>query len=217
MSDHGLKKRFPSPAPSQQEVDAFVEASGKNDAKAVVSFLDKYADAVDRKNSSHGSTAMTHTAYAGKKEMLELLLARGASVDEKDKSGWTPSMYAAACGDKEFLLLLLDKGAHVEGTAGRDEWTLLMLAAASENPETVELLIERGANLESKDCVGNTALDIARKNEEPVTAKVIERHLVLQKKERALAEIRTQEQAAARLEKLKNRRPPKSPLKKDRP
>lgn len=211
MSGHNLKKNPPSP--SQQEVDAFAAAAGKGDAAAVAAFLDKYADAADLKNSA-GRTALTFAAYMGSQETVALLLARGARVNEKDGSGWTPAMYVAACGETELLALLLDKGAAIEGGADKVEWTPLMLAASSGYADTVRLLIDRGAPINTRDCLGKTALDLARGNSHSETVELLCRRMALKD---LASEASARETAATRLEKLKSLRPPKTPFRKDGP
>ena len=43
--------------------------------------------------------------------MVRLLLDHGASVDERDCSGWTPLLKACAAGLADVVFALLDRGA----------------------------------------------------------------------------------------------------------
>jgi ankyrin repeat protein len=52
-------------------------------------------------------------AEAGNKEIVELLIAKGADVNAKDKRGRTPLFGAAALGRKEIAGLLIAKVADV--------------------------------------------------------------------------------------------------------
>jgi ankyrin repeat protein len=62
--------------------------------------------------------------------------------------------------------LLLDGGANID--IKDDDWpyrmTPLMYACDNGQAEIVRLLLDRGASRKSKDSVGQTALDIAKKS-----------------------------------------------------
>ena len=45
---------------------------------------------------------------------MELLITKGAKVDQTDKEGMTPLLYAAENGHKEVAELLISKGAKVD-------------------------------------------------------------------------------------------------------
>jgi ankyrin repeat protein len=110
MSDHSLKNAFPSPSPAQPEVDEFRHAAGRGDKAAVTAFLDKYPAAVDQA-SAFGDTALVYAAQTGRKEIVELLLARGAIADAPDSTGQTPFMWASEYKRKEIAELLWEKTA----------------------------------------------------------------------------------------------------------
>ena len=58
-----------------------------------------------------------HTAAAnGQKEVVELLITKGANVDAKGRLDWTPLFYAVDEGHKEVAELLLDQGARVDAS-----------------------------------------------------------------------------------------------------
>ena len=52
-----------------------------------------------------------YAAGEGRKEIAELLIAKGADVDAKDEEEWTPLHSAAYVGNKEIVELLIAKGA----------------------------------------------------------------------------------------------------------
>jgi ankyrin repeat protein len=110
MSNHSLKNAFPTPLPSQPEVDEFRHAAGRGDKAAVTAFLDKYPAAVDQV-SVFGDTALVCAAQQGRKEIVELLLERGALADLPDSSGWTPFMWASLYGYKDAAEMLWEKTA----------------------------------------------------------------------------------------------------------
>jgi len=219
MSAHGLKNQFPSPAPSQREVDDFCSAAAKGDQAAVAGFLDKYAAAIDQRHSS-GATALTWAAERVDKAMVRLLLDKGAHIEAQDDVGCTPLIRAAYKGHTDIAALLLQSGASLEAK-NRQKRTALMGAALSGRANTVSFLLEKGAAVKGIDVEGRTAVQLSQVWGHPETGMLIEQWLNMQGQlkdgELKHAEIRAREQSAERLEKLKNRRPPKSPLKKNSP
>lgn len=59
--------------------------------------LDKDAE-VDTKNKVWGQTVLSWAAEDGHEAVVQLLLHKGAEVDTKDSSGWTPLSRAALSG-----------------------------------------------------------------------------------------------------------------------
>jgi ankyrin repeat protein len=53
-------------------------------------------------------------AEKGHKDIVQLLLNKGADLESKSNSGRTPLSWAAKSGDKDIVQLLLDKGADHE-------------------------------------------------------------------------------------------------------
>ena len=58
-------------------------------------------------------TVLMYAANNGRKEIAELLIAKGADVNIKDKSGYTPLYAAAIDGHWEIAELLIAKGVDV--------------------------------------------------------------------------------------------------------
>jgi ankyrin repeat protein len=87
------------------------------------------------------------SALKGHKEVVAILLDRGADIEAKDETDWTPLIYAARNGHKEVVELLLDRGANIES---EDEYrrTPLSYAADEGYKEVVAILLDRGANTE---------------------------------------------------------------------
>ena len=76
-----------------------------------------------------------------RKEIVELLIAKGADVNVKDKQGSTTLHWAAYHGHKEIAELLIAKGANVNAKTkiGRTP-----LDAAFPHPEIADLLRKHG-------------------------------------------------------------------------
>jgi uncharacterized protein len=65
--------------------------------------------------------AALSTDRADRSQLLELLLAHGASVRQRGISGWTPLHYAATRNDAPAIELLLAHGADASATTGIDD------------------------------------------------------------------------------------------------
>ena len=82
-----------------------------------------------------GATPLPWAAWAGHKQVVELLIAKGADVNAKvDRHGMTPLHYAASRGHKEIAELLIANGADVNAKTG-DGWTPLYSAAFWDRKE----------------------------------------------------------------------------------
>jgi ankyrin repeat protein len=158
MTAQELKDAFPTPPPSQEEMDAFLGAAGKGDMAAVTAFLDRHPSPVDRKNN-RGNTALILAVEKGQREIAELLLARGAQVNLKNNNGWAPLAYAAWNGHLGIAEMLLEKGAAVDA---KDHvgWTPLMRSIVRRG-DAMLLLLEKGADIEAKSTRGLTPLMLA--------------------------------------------------------
>jgi len=89
--------------------------------------------------------------------MVELLIAKGADVNAKNKYGSTPLHRAASGGHKEITEILIAKGADVNAKNHRG-MTPLQFAAMKGHKEIAELLIAKGADVNAKENHGRTPL-----------------------------------------------------------
>lgn len=134
-----------------------------------------------------GSTPLHWAAKAGWTEFARFLLARGAAVDARDKSGRTPLQWlllrddGRSPGQRETLRLLLSSGAahsvetavtrggaeHVRAWLSRgtppdaraaDGGSLLALAAEKGDPEVLGALLEAGARADGAATDGRSPL-----------------------------------------------------------
>ncbi|NWV60464.1 RN5A ribonuclease, partial [Malurus elegans] len=90
-----------------------------------------------------------------KEAMLELL-ERGADVNSKADSGWTPLQTAVQAGREDLVRLLLDRGACVR--ARKDNGgTAFTEAGIIGNVDILKLLLEHGSDINERDINGFTA------------------------------------------------------------
>jgi len=159
------------------------------DTQAVRSILEAHPEAVNVRNES-GDTLLLAAAYSGRREIFDLLIAKGAavnlyeaaavgladrvaahldgepgSVNSYSHDGWTPLHLAAFFGHTEIARSLLDRGADINArsrsTRFARENTALHAAAANRQTKVAELLLERGADVNARDGHGYTPLALA--------------------------------------------------------
>ncbi len=112
----------------------------KDEAKAR-SLIGGGADVSRR--TSQGTTPLSRAVDAGFKDIVELLIAKGADVNAKDNWNWTP-LHSAVYGHKDIVELLIAEGANVNAGDGAGR-TPLWYAEDNGNAEIVELLRKHGA------------------------------------------------------------------------
>ena len=95
-----------------------------------------------------GSTPLAYAAEAGSTNTLQLLIARGALVDDTNYSGWTPLIQAASKGRAAVVELLLAAGANPNHAANQGERALNM-ASLTGSIEVGKLLIAKGAQVDA--------------------------------------------------------------------
>jgi len=99
-------------------------------------------------------TALEYAAEGGMKEMVALLLSKGANVNARSSGGWTR---LHGCYKMEMLQLFISHGGDVNA-ATDDGMTPLMFAAEEAPLEVAEYLVSKGANVNATDHLGQTPL-----------------------------------------------------------
>ena len=129
----------------------------ENASKALESVTD-----INIRNPNSQEETLLHTAVQTNtsKEVVELLLDRGADIEAYDKYNRTVLYEAAESSTPEVVALLLDRGANVNGSAQRID-TPLHIAAVFNKPEVVALLLDRGADIEARSADGETPMNNA--------------------------------------------------------
>jgi ankyrin repeat protein len=93
--------------------------------------------------------------------VVEALLAGGADVAARDEAGWT-ALHFAGRADVRAVELLLAAGADPEAAAF-DGTTALHAAAEHNNVDAARALIAAGADPATRDNLGLTPVDVARR------------------------------------------------------
>jgi ankyrin repeat protein len=125
-----------------------------------------------------GATLLNHlvSEYSEKDSLkaIQLLLARGADVNEQDDYGRTPLMYAAADTGIETFRFLLDHGANVN-IRDKDGPVLLQVLEGG-NFDIVRLLLQHGADVHLSYEDGKTPLmQIAQMGDEEFARELLRR------------------------------------------
>ena len=127
--------------------------------------------------SSDGFTPLGLAAHFGHREVVELLLERGAEVNavSRNATGYTALTGAVAAGHMAITELLLSRGADVNVKYTRG-FTPLHTAAFNGNVGMVELLLSAGADTQAKTTHNKTPLAYALEQGHKDVADVLQRH-----------------------------------------
>jgi ankyrin repeat protein/virulence-associated protein VapD len=121
-----------------------------------------------------GRTALHLAAESADADIVELLLDKGAGIDEKDDEyGFTALHSAARFGNKDIAELLINKGANINARDKQGHTPLYI--AVHHDHKVAELLVDKGADGTIKVESGQTLLQLAqeRKQIESTTPDMI--------------------------------------------
>jgi hypothetical protein len=104
----------PPPTPSREEVQEFCNAARDGDITKVTQLLDQYGPTIVNERDGIDARAITWAAFSGNKEIVQLLLDRGADINAHGTSGKPALTWAVECGHLETTAFLLDRGASLE-------------------------------------------------------------------------------------------------------
>jgi len=151
------------------------EAAKKGDMDQINRSIEK-GDTEDVKDENN-NTPLYIAVGQGHKEVVELLILKGANVNAVCWRGYTPLHWAVAAlgGERELAELLIAKGANIDAVDRKGK-TPLSHAAYSGYKELAELLISKGANVNAIDNKGRTPLDWADYSRHKDLVELLIRH-----------------------------------------
>lgn len=106
------------------------------------------------KKAVYGETALMRAAHYGHKDIVELLIKKGADLKIKDSTGRTAFIMAAVGGHENIVKLFIQKGEEVKVNQEK----LIAMAVAMGHVDMVKFLINEGADLNITDNFGKRAL-----------------------------------------------------------
>ena len=122
-----------------------------------------------------GVTLLMRAASAGRADMVQLLLAKGARSDAKTNGGVDALMMACVGGYADAARSLIAAKADVRATDNQGR-TALMAAASSGSGIAMEALLKAGADVAAKDASGGTALTYAAAEGQADAAILLQKH-----------------------------------------
>jgi ankyrin repeat protein len=131
---------------------------------------------VNASDMQNGYTALDLALFASKhKEIVDLLLAKGADVNARAASGATPLFWAVLRDQKDDVLTLLAKGADVNLS---DAWgdTILDMAIRAQFAQLIPILVEHGADVNAQDQSTNRPLNYAQGMDDTKWVKYLKEH-----------------------------------------
>ncbi|XP_067625980.1 ankyrin-3-like [Eurosta solidaginis] len=112
----------------------------------------------------------------GSREVITLLLSRGANVDVKGEDGITPLHIAAKKGYIHIAEDLLKHGACTHSFTLKEGYTPLHFASELGNEEAVKLFLNKGADINASTNGNLTPLHIATKTKREIVVKLLLQH-----------------------------------------
>ncbi|MBN1469396.1 MAG: ankyrin repeat domain-containing protein [Fusobacteriaceae bacterium] len=146
--------------------NTLIRAVFQNNVIKVKEFLDKGVSVEDKEFSEYITPLMV-AAFMNNKEIMKILIERGASIDKMSEYGKTPVLFAICNNSIDTLQFLISLGGDInsEGNNGK---TPVMEACELNYPNILEILIQNGASLETKFpllsvCAEFDSVDVAKK------------------------------------------------------
>jgi hypothetical protein len=135
--------------------DPFIRAAQEDNLEALTALIAGMD--VDLRDKRSNTTALEHAVRNANREMVQLLLSSGATVNAKNDSGETVLMMLDADATSDLVWDLLNAGADVN-LKDDDGNTALMRVATSNNLEALKAMIDASAEVNTKNKQGLTAL-----------------------------------------------------------
>ena len=148
----------------------------------VMLLLERGGDNIVHKKCSYGRHALQMACVWNYKDVAELLLNRGANVDEKDVYGSTALTLASEFASENIVSMLLDRGANINEKCYKVGMNSLHYASCNTKHkegrlEVVRCLLDRGADIHEKsNKYGRSALHFASENGHVEVSKLLLYH-----------------------------------------
>jgi ankyrin repeat protein len=134
------------------------------------------AHGVDTRDMRNGYTPLHLCLFASRhKEIMQLLIAKGADVNAQASSGATPLYFAVLRDQPDDVKFLIDKGANVN-LADAYGGTVLDAALQLQYGSMIQILVDRGADVNVKDQSQQRPLDYALKMDDHKWADLLKKH-----------------------------------------
>lgn len=125
--------------------------------------LFKYGYEVDHVAGAFNRTGFYSVIEGDETSWVDYFISKGATINWRDKYGFSPLMLACGVGNINILNLLLKSGADLESQTNKQE-TALLLASKAGKYDVVKWLLDHGADINAEDKKGKSALDWAKAN-----------------------------------------------------
>lgn len=147
--------------------------SSSNHQDPVVLLTVHGLDTTDMKN---GYTPLDLCLFANRhKELMQLLVAKGADVNAQAASGATPLFFAVLRDQKDDVQFLLDKGANVNTPDAYGD-TILDAALHLQYGSMIQILVDRGADVNAVDQSQHRPLTYAMQMDDHRWADLLKKH-----------------------------------------
>jgi ankyrin repeat protein len=154
------------------------EAAAIGNTELVRTFIQRGAD-VNGFDNNTLRTALHRAAMGGHKHVAEMLLQKGAYVNERDADIWVPLQFAAYYGHKDVVGLLIENGADINFSGGTR-----VFGGGVRRHTALNLAITRGHRDIAKLLLASPGIDINTMDEQGSPLS-----LALQKKQEDIAKL----------------------------
>jgi hypothetical protein len=138
--------------------DPFIRAAQEDNLETLTGLI--AGTDVNLRDKRSGTTALEHAVRNANREMVQLLLSAGASVNSRNATGETVLMMLDPDATSDLVWDLINAGANVN-LKDENGNTALMQAALSKNLDVLKTLLDAGAEVDAKNEQGQTAMMLA--------------------------------------------------------
>lgn len=146
---------------AQSLEEKLIQACHLGDLASVKDCLER-GSRIDGDGTPDCMTPLVVAIAAGSKEVVDLLLERGASVNIAVKDGWTPFIAACHYGQGDIVQKLMEKGADIDART-KDGWSGLELSTANKHNETASSLMKKLMTIPWAETSARSADDVDRR------------------------------------------------------